>query len=510
MQSFMKTILSALQAWVNKRIKSNTPNWNESNPEADGYIKNKPFYDEIADKTVISNVTLQVYDGEPAYNPFLLNEIIEGQIYTITWDGAEYECKAYIAQGPNFPSLGNGMIGGSSGGNGEPFFITIYYGDVMVFGADGEHTISISTSAEIIKKLDAKYLPDEVLVQSDYSQNNENNISYIRNRTHYYDVGNAVTIEVPSTTLSYGSNYIYPALSLPAFNYGFVYHITGTLKAIYSGVEYSTVFSIDCDCYSDGYIYPYVDLPIPPLNTNVSLNRIYGSNYSGTGNRIRFYFYSESEATMEATIEISRGVKKLDDEFLSSNIVRTEQLPIIDTTLSIEGAAADAKAVNNAINERIAKAKDYISFVDQVNGCTYIAKMCAGNLVSYCQAVSIEATTLPTKAVYMHGEYFDATGMIVTATCQDGSTMEITGFTYPTTYLTEGTTSVEITYVDAGMTYATSVPVTVNVFDAATVLVDFDYTDNGNGTYTITGWKGTYNGAASTEIIIPNYGCILV
>lgn len=35
-------------------------------------------------------------------------------------------------------------------------------------------------------------------------------------------------------------------------------------------------------------------------------------------------------------------------------------------------------------------------------------------------------------------------------------------------------------------------------------LVDFEYTDNGNGTYTITGWKGTYNGTASTICVIPD------
>ena len=34
-------------------------------------------------------------------------------------------------------------------------------------------------------------------------------------------------------------------------------------------------------------------------------------------------------------------------------------------------------------------------------------------------------------------------------------------------------------------------------------LADFEYTDNGNGTYTITGWRGTYNGQSSNKCIIP-------
>ena len=40
-------------------------------------------------------------------------------------------------------------------------------------------------------------------------------------------------------------------------------------------------------------------------------------------------------------------------------------------------------------------------------------------------------------------------------------------------------------------------------FDPA-ILQDFEYTNNKNGTYTLTGWKGTYTGVTSTECIIPD------
>jgi hypothetical protein len=35
-------------------------------------------------------------------------------------------------------------------------------------------------------------------------------------------------------------------------------------------------------------------------------------------------------------------------------------------------------------------------------------------------------------------------------------------------------------------------------------LEDFEISSNGNGTYTITDWKGTLNGEPSTELIIPD------
>lgn len=34
--------------------------------------------------------------------------------------------------------------------------------------------------------------------------------------------------------------------------------------------------------------------------------------------------------------------------------------------------------------------------------------------------------------------------------------------------------------------------------------VDFEYTKNSDGTYTLTAWKGTLNGVASTELVVPD------
>jgi hypothetical protein len=44
MQNSIKAALSALRIWVNHRLKSNTPDWNQNDSTGEGYIKNKPFY----------------------------------------------------------------------------------------------------------------------------------------------------------------------------------------------------------------------------------------------------------------------------------------------------------------------------------------------------------------------------------------------------------------------------------------------------------------------------------
>lgn len=47
-------------------------------------------------------------------------------------------------------------------------------------------------------------------------------------------------------------------------------------------------------------------------------------------------------------------------------------------------------------------------------------------------------------------------------------------------------------------------------FDPSSVLRDFEYTDNGDNTYTLTGWKGTKDGVLSTECIIPDNSSIIL
>lgn len=218
---------------------------------------------------------------------------------------------------------------------------------------------------------------------------------------------------------------------------------------------------------------------------------------------------------------IGNKVDKVEGMGLSTNDYTTEEKEklvgiaegatkiLVDNALSSESSnPVENKVVTEAINN-LNNPKGSIMFVDQVNGYTYFACMRDGNFVTYCSASSIEVTTMPIKTEYIVGEYFDPTGMIVTAIANDNTTREITGYTCFSDCLTEDITSIEITYIEADAIFTTSIPITV-VFDATVVLADFEYTDNGDGTYTITDWNGTYNGEASTEMIIPNSARIII
>ena len=90
---------------------------------------------------------------------------------------------------------------------------------------------------------------------------------------------------------------------------------------------------------------------------------------------------------------------------------------------------------------------------------------------------SIAVTTAPAKVTYTAGEYFNASGMVVTATYSDGSTEAVTGYTFtPTVALTTGDTSITISYTEGGVTKTATQAITVNAS-----LPEFTITFDGNG-----------------------------
>ena len=85
-------------------------------------------------------------------------------------------------------------------------------------------------------------------------------------------------------------------------------------------------------------------------------------------------------------------------------------------------------------------------------------------IVPSADVTSIEVTTAPTKTEYMAGETFDPTGMVVTATFDDGSSEVVTDYTLnpdTTTPLTADVESIEISYTYDEKTVTTTQPITV-------------------------------------------------
>ena len=198
----MLTIREVIKICFNallQRLKKHRGNWDQNDPSADDYIKNRPFYMDENDKTV--NVPKQkiTIPSESPGAKLVLPELIEfvvGQTYEVKWDDETYSCVA-------FDINGIGVIGNQGGfgdgiDTGEPFIMMISKAHKMgmVYATTpkgiGTHTIEVTTIKVV--KLDKKYLPDLDLAP-------------VAKSGDYYDLNNRPT-DLPSVTTSDSGKFL--------------------------------------------------------------------------------------------------------------------------------------------------------------------------------------------------------------------------------------------------------------------------------------------------------------
>ena len=129
------------------------------------------------------------------------------------------------------------------------------------------------------------------------------------------------------------------------------------------------------------------------------------------------------------------------------------------------------------------------------------------NILGIPVPASISVVKYPDKTSYYEGDYFEPDGIELELTFDDGSTQivsDVNDIIISSIPLKITDTSATFKYSYYGAYYYISVPVTVSEFNKEFTLIDFNFIDNGNDTYTITEWKGTLNGIPSTELVIPN------
>ena len=145
--------------------------WNQNDETAKDYVKNRPFWtDDPVETVLIAEITNEWtalgFDGALTLAPI---EITEGTTYKVNWDGTLYECVSYMTQA-RIVAVGNDVVGGAgnTGGNGEPFFITVFNGATMVnAGSVGSHTFEVVECVAEVHKINEKYLPDKLMRLTD-------------------------------------------------------------------------------------------------------------------------------------------------------------------------------------------------------------------------------------------------------------------------------------------------------------------------------------------------------
>ena len=127
--------------------------------------------------------------------------------------------------------------------------------------------------------------------------------------------------------------------------------------------------------------------------------------------------------------------------------------------------------------------------------------------------MGIEITTKPTKTSYLAGDSFNNAGMVVTASYGTGqavlATAEVSGYSVSPDPLTDGTTSVTITYSEGGETCTTTLAVTVtHKLSAITVTTNptkttYEYGD----TLATAGMVVTASYSDSKTAAVTSYSC---
>ena len=115
--------------------------------------------------TLMEEQEVAFTSGADAYGAQLTSplEIVNGQTYTVKWDGTEYECVCF-ASTDNVYRFGNMSILGEGGDTGEPFLYTYKIskqeGFFDTLDTSASHTISVKTTEEVITPMAEEFLPN--------------------------------------------------------------------------------------------------------------------------------------------------------------------------------------------------------------------------------------------------------------------------------------------------------------------------------------------------------------
>ena len=148
------------------------PDWNQNDPTAKDYVKNRPFYTGdpvetvlVEESTVSFSGTKEGFYGAKFPSTF---EATVGETYKVYWDGTAYECTCVDFSGNNI--IGNLSIAGFGSDTGEPFVMQVVNGEgIAIITADtsASHTFSISGRVTEVVKIDEKYLPSNLATKSE-------------------------------------------------------------------------------------------------------------------------------------------------------------------------------------------------------------------------------------------------------------------------------------------------------------------------------------------------------
>lgn len=152
-------------------------------------LTDKPFGEGVFYEEVLPETALEYIEEMDTFKTtgFKELDLIVGDTYLVTWNGAEYECVARELVGDE------GYVSREIGGDGYPFGIVFYIRDdgniyeIVAHDDSTEATLGIKHVTEGIKPIDPKYLPEalqfgegtvEILPETYFSEDSDFDFGY--------------------------------------------------------------------------------------------------------------------------------------------------------------------------------------------------------------------------------------------------------------------------------------------------------------------------------------------
>lgn len=285
------------------------------------------------------------------------------------------------------------------------------------------------------------------------------------------------------------------------------YSIVGRLSEGYVGTNSNVSFYVFGNRYLlNGITSPTFsinDVSVLASDTDTGENIVVILQVNYTGSVTAYVFIADSNDQHYYGITVAKVIETihtLDKKYLPADIGMQADWNVTD-----ENSPAYIKN-----KPRITDTS--IILTDENDGLDYVIKTIYGNLVTMqLKGIShLEIASMPEKINYTEGEPVDLSGLSLNIVYDDGTKAQVTKYTTDVDIVKANTTAINVTVERYGEFISIAIPITVTAFDPSIVLIDFDYTTNDDGTYTIIGWKGTLNGVTSTELIVPDNSLIIV
>ena len=251
-------------------------------------------------------------------------DILDGQTFTVVWDGVEYSCVGHVRKEASY--IGNPAVVGLEA-TSEPFLYASMGQQTLWASYDiaTSHTISVITQATTYEKIDENFLPKSVFTDADWD--------FVSKKPFFNNSLNTqITGEASISNILGGNDYIDLGVTAPSFNEGLYYKVEGEVSFLNNTANQTHTLQINKYCKADSMNgIPLGTIYDSAVNCNFSIS-FYGNNSYYPGKLVTSSVGSNNSYTITVNFTIVSEVKQLPEDYIPNTIQRVGDDVIIPSS----------------------------------------------------------------------------------------------------------------------------------------------------------------------------------